>query len=125
MPVRRKLKENWAEFLTKWFEGSEKMVDAVLWVLQLFHMCEVAAGFAGKNKSFRCFADPGFHAFLIRKAIETVIEFHCMKCFRIGGQHVLTGYIGWIKRAYPMTKIPARCADMNVFRRHGYPPAPH
>ena len=77
-------------------------------------MCDEAASFDSKAKPAGCFVTPGRHGGFGRKAIKAVIDFDCIKVTSVPREIARAGKIGGVKIAFPMSVMPAGCADADA-----------
>lgn len=75
-PVRRQLKQDRAQLAVKNGHNFKKAFDALLGILELFHVRNVSAALAGKDEIFRGLRRPMFHGGHGRQMVKSVIEFH-------------------------------------------------
>jgi hypothetical protein len=70
-------------------------------------MSDITIGFYGIDEAFRGQIVPSLHRFLLRKMIESVVDFNGVELLCVVLEPFAFRQVGWIKFAHPVIVIPA------------------
>lgn len=113
VPARGKLIEERAEVLAQASGRVDKPFNSISGLVELFHVCDVPAGFDGKKEAWMrsSLLSPGAELVLGRQAVEAAVDLHGWKVLCVVGKMFLNGEVWRVETPDPVGVNPARGAD--------------